>query len=71
MFTEDTVSKTRSLEDSPDVSQTVVTKGYLGGNTLDQYLLKDFSSYPSITTAFTAPAATEPADEIEIETSTY
>ena len=41
-----------------------------GGNT-DQFLLKDFSSYPSITSASTVTTADEPADEIEIETSTY
>ena len=53
-------------EDS-DPDNTVVTKGYLDGAVvLDQYLLKDFSSYPSITTARTVTAEAEPADSIEI-----
>jgi hypothetical protein len=32
----------------------------------DAYLLKDFSSYPSITSAFTAPEEQEPADSLDV-----
>ena len=63
---------TAAPTEDTDPDNTVVTKGYLGGaGGLNNYLLKDFSSYPSITTATTAVTADEPADEIEIETSTY